>query len=61
MIQFSLRPSVGTTQDILTGMNSVKNLRFGAFLIFYDQYSQNSQIEEFFNLLQKSNLRYNQK
>lgn len=56
MIQFSLRPSVGTTQDILTGMHSVKDLGFDAFLVFYDQYSQNSQLDDFFSLFHKSNL-----
>jgi hypothetical protein len=61
MIQFSLRPSVGTTQDVITGIGSAKDLGFDAFLIFYDQYSQNSQLDDFFNLLHKSNFTDNRK
>lgn len=49
MIQFSLRPSVGTINDTLNGINHVKDLKINAFLIFYDQYSKNSQLEQFFN------------
>lgn len=56
MIQFSLRPSVGTTQDVLTGIYSARDLGFDAFLVFYDQFSQNSQLEDFFKILHKSNL-----
>lgn len=48
MIQFSLRSSVGTTQDVLTGMYSAKDLGFDAFLVFYDQFSHNSQLKDFF-------------
>jgi hypothetical protein len=53
MIQFSLRPSVGTVEDTLNGINYVKDLRIDAFLIFYDQYSQNSQLEKFFSLIRR--------
>jgi hypothetical protein len=53
MIQFSLRHSVGTVEDTLNGINNVKDLRIDAFLIFYDQYSQNSQLEQFFSLLHR--------
>lgn len=49
MIQFSLRPSVGTINDTLNGINHVKDLNINAFLIFYDQYSKNSQLEQFFS------------
>lgn len=61
MIQFSLRPSVGTIQDTLTGIYSAKNLGFDAFLIFYDQYSQNSQLDDFFKVLHKSDYTNNSK
>lgn len=61
MIQFSLRPSVGTAQDVLTGMYSAKDLEFDAFLVFYDQYSQNSQLEDFFKILHKSDFTSNSK
>jgi hypothetical protein len=54
MIQFSLRPSVGTINDTLNGINNVKDLRINAFLIFYDQYSKNSQLEKFFNSFHRS-------
>lgn len=56
MIQFSLRPSVTTTQSVITGIGSVQNFGFDAFLIFYDQYSQNLQLEDFFNHLKKSHM-----
>ena len=51
MIQFSLRPSVGTIQDSVNGIKNVKDAKIDAFLIFYDQYSQNSQLEQFFSSL----------
>jgi hypothetical protein len=53
MIQFSLRPSVGTIQDTVDGISNVKDIRIDAFLIFYDQYSQNSQLEQFFSSLDR--------
>ena len=53
MIQFSLRPSVGTIKDTTYGINQVKDEKIGAFLIFYDQYSQNSQLEQFFNSIER--------
>lgn len=61
MIQFSLRPSVGTVQGTITGIYSAKDLGFDAFLIFYDQYSQNTQLEDFFKILYKSDLTGNSK
>jgi len=53
MIQFSLRPSVGTIQETVDSMKSLNDSKIDAFLVFYDQYSQNSQLEQFFSGLDR--------